>query len=54
MTNWQKRDVALAELKPSVNGAGASLFAEQLLRMYVLFAIKWAGDITSAGGVLKS
>lgn len=47
------------ELKPGVGGAEASLFAEQLLRMYVKFAIRmgWNCDIICAssaeGGGIK-
>ncbi|AUG33879.1 Peptide chain release factor 1 [Candidatus Hodgkinia cicadicola] len=49
----------VVELKPGAGGAEASLFAEQLLRMYVKFAIKmsWSCDIMCAssaeGGGIK-
>ncbi|AUG34183.1 Peptide chain release factor 1 [Candidatus Hodgkinia cicadicola] len=49
----------VVELKPGVGGTEASLFAEQLLRMYVKFAIKmsWSCDIMCAnsaeGGGIK-
>ncbi|AHL31001.1 MAG: putative peptide chain release factor RF1 [Candidatus Hodgkinia cicadicola] len=49
------------ELKPGVGGAEASLFAEQLLRMYVKFAIKmgWSCDVmcansAEAGGIKEA